>query len=83
MEERTYEIPQKEGDNLRIGRWVEIFEAYADNRGDLVKVKTMRVGDKKLVFVLDKHGPRTLRPHEGRITQIEREPERTRFHIHM
>ena len=79
---RVYEIPQDGADGLRVGNWVEIFEAYGDAKGSAVQVREMRIGGKRLHFIVDRRG-RLLRPHEGKVTRISRGPEKTQFNLHL
>ncbi|MDO3376807.1 hypothetical protein [Geoalkalibacter halelectricus] len=78
---RTYEVPQEGAEELRVGNWVEIFEAYCDPRREAVQVRTMRVGAKKLDFMISRPGGKLLRPHEGKITQIYRSSGKAQFSI--
>ena len=84
---KKYEIPPQEGCDLKIGHWVEIFEAYGNAEGsEAIQVKSMRVAGKTIVFKGDspatgRSGP--LRPHEGQVTQIDQGPDRTRFSIRL
>ncbi len=79
---RIYEIPQGGAKELRVGNWVEIFEAYGDAKGTAVRVREMRVGGKKLHFMVDRSG-RLLRPHEGKVTRISQGPDKTQFNLHL
>ncbi|KIH76931.1 hypothetical protein SAMN05660860_00630 [Geoalkalibacter ferrihydriticus] len=80
---RTYEVPQEGAEELRVGSWVEIFEAYCDPRSQAVRVRTMRVGAKKLDFMIERPGGNLLRPHEGKITQIYRSSGKAQFSINL
>lgn len=82
--QRHYEIPEA-GDQLSLGHWVEIFEAYGEADGEsAIQVKSMRVGGRLLVFGKE-NGRRNqlLRPHEGQIVFIERQPRVTRFGLRL
>ncbi|WP_305045129.1 hypothetical protein [Geoalkalibacter sp.] len=81
--ERKYEVPEEGAKELRVGHWVEIFEAYCDSSHQAVQVKAMRVGSKRLDFMIGRPGGKLLRPHEGKITQIFRSSGKTQFNIHL
>lgn len=86
MMERRYRIPREGTNHLSIGNWVEIFEAYGQADGqEAIQVKSMRIAGKTLVFA--KGGPRPgtlpLRPHEGEIVLIDRNPANTEFSIRL
>lgn len=81
--ERTYVVPQDGAEELRVGNWVEIFESYCDGHNQSVQVKVMRVGSKRLDFMLSRQGGQRLKPHEGKITQLYRSSGTTQFHIHL
>jgi len=81
---RWYEIPEEWAWHLRIGKWVEIFEAYgAAESEESIQVRSMRVAGKTLV--IGKHQAeewgQPLHPHEGEVVLIERGSNRTRFSI--
>ena len=82
--QRHYEIPEPT-EQLSLGHWVEIFEAYGEAEGNgAIRVKSMRVAGKLLVFG-KRNGRRNqlLRPHEGQIVSIDRQPRSTRFALRL
>lgn len=80
-----YEIPCEATNYLRIGKWVEIMESYAQHdESESVQVKSMRVDSHMLAFSgSTKLQARPLRPHEGQITFIENGPTSTHFGIRL
>jgi hypothetical protein len=81
--ERRYEVPQEVAEDLRVGNWVEIFESYCDGRSQAVLVKAMRVGGKRLDFMIGRQFGQRLKPHEGKITLLYRSSGKAQFHIHL
>ena len=74
--EHRYEVPPEGAPDLTIGKWVEIFEAYGDAKGQKpIQVRSMRVGGKTLFFSQElgnSVGLRNMHPHEGEIVNIRR-----------
>lgn len=74
--EHRYEVPPEGAPDLTIGKWVEIFEAYGDARGQRpIMVRSMRVGGKTLFFSQELGNGAALssiHPHEGEIIQVSR-----------
>lgn len=74
--EHRYEVPPEGAPDLTIGKWVEIFEAYGDAKGQKpIQVRSMRVGGKTLFFTQEwgnGAGLRHMHPHEGEIINIRR-----------
>lgn len=87
MEFVEYVIPASGARHLRVGKWVEIFRACGEEKGEKpIRVQSMRVEGRALVFrrgCSDLPEPRTIRPHEGEVVAIERRPEETRFKIRL
>jgi len=82
-----YCIPAAGARHLRVGKWVEIFKACGEEKGDEpIRVQSMRVEGRMVVFrggCSDLSEQRSIRPHEGEIVAIESGPEETRFRIRL
>jgi hypothetical protein len=79
---RSYEIPEIGPQQIDVGSWVEIFEAYATAEGnEAIQVKSMRVKGKLYVFpgLKGRREGIGMRPHEGQITYIDRGAAGVRF----
>ncbi len=85
--DNTYEIPLEGEKPLKVGQWVEIFEAYGDaEAGGPIQVKAMRVGSETLVFSCrekEQATLRSLRPHEGRVVALDNIQGWTRFRLRL
>lgn len=83
--QKQYEIAAAGEETLSVGTWVEIFEAYGEAEGEkAIRVKSMRVAGKVLIFGGGSEcRSRLLRPHEGEVIFIDRQPSVTRFGLRL
>jgi len=80
-----YEVPNSAHRHLGLGAWVEIIEAYdLREENNAIHVAAMRVGSQTIACGdRSKAFDKPLRPHEGQIIAIEKQPDRTLFQIHL
>lgn len=80
-----YEIPLEGSSQLYLGSWVEIFETYdKTEEKEALRVRSMRIGDKTLIFGRKKSKNKDLRanrPDEGEIVFIDWGIDKTCFTI--